>query len=64
MFTAQPKENNMTIRSHALALRRAELARIVRSIGIEWSTLIHKAASSLSSGLAQWHAHARNLHLD
>jgi hypothetical protein len=52
------------LRRRAEELRHQELARIARLIKVEWSTLIHKIAAGIASGLSQWHAHARNLRLD
>ena len=52
------------LRAHAQQLRRGELSRIAHGVHVEWSTLIHKIAAGISSGFRQWHAHARNLHLD
>ncbi|HUP30516.1 MAG TPA: hypothetical protein VM122_10120 [Usitatibacter sp.] len=55
---------NTPLRNSASQLRREELRRIAVAVHVEWSTLIHKIAAAISSGRRQWHAHARNLHLD
>ena len=52
------------LRASTQRLRLEELRRIAAAVHVEWSTLIHTIAAAISSGRAQWHAHARNLHLD
>jgi hypothetical protein len=52
------------VRLQAQELRREYLRSVARAVQVEWTTLIQKIAGSISSGRLQWHAHARNLHLD
>ena len=58
------RPDSPTLQRRAQQLRREELARIAAAIDVEWSTFLHRTAGAIASGLAQWHAHARNLRLD
>ena len=60
-MTNRPTAN---VRLHAQELRRAYLRDVASAVQVEWTTLIQKIAGMVSSGRLQWHAHARNLHLD
>lgn len=52
------------LRLDAQQLRREYLRSVARDVQVEWTTLIQKIAGMVASGRLQWHAHARNLHLD
>ena len=56
--------NTTTLHRDAHELRREYLRHLAKAVQVEWTTLIQKIAGSISSGRLQWHAHARNLHLD
>ena len=61
MITIRTSAN---VRLQAQQLRREYLRSVAKAVQVEWTTLIQKIAGSISSGRLQWHAHARNLHLD